>query len=211
VTVVGISTGSGFLGNWIVDLDTFAANTSAQLDQTVAAKTAAGVSEADARAAIEPLLEPYPDVRLQDRQEFTDSQLGQIDSLLAVVNVFLALAVIIAVIGITNTLALSVFERTRELGLLRAVGMSRRQLRRMVRLEAVVVAVFGALLGLVVGLLFGTAVSSALPDNFVSGITVPIGTLIFLVVLAAFVGVLAAIGPARRASKLDILVAIAHE
>ena len=208
--VVGISTESSFLGNWIVDLDTFAANTSAQLDQTVAAKTADGVSQADARAAIDPLLVPYPDVKLQDRAEFTKAQLGQIDSLLAVVNVFLALAIIIAVIGITNTLALSVFERTRELGLLRAVGMSRRQLRRMVRLEAVIVAVFGALLGVAIGLLFGFAVCTALPDNFVSGISVPIGTLVFLVILAALVGVVAAIFPARRASRLDILDAVAH-
>jgi putative ABC transport system permease protein len=210
VPVVGISDQSSFLGNWIIDMTTFAANTTAQLDQTVAAKTADGVSESDARAAIEPLLAPYQDVKLQDRDEFTQSQLGQIDSLLNVVNVFLLLAIIIAVIGITNTLALSVFERTRELGLLRAVGMTRRQLRRMVRLEAVIVAVFGALLGLVVGLLFGFAVSTALPDNFVSSISVPVGTLIFLVVLAALVGVLAAIGPARRASKLDILDAVAH-
>jgi len=181
-----------------------------ELDQTVAAKTADGVSQADARAAIDPLLVPYPDVKLQDRAEFTKAQLGQIDSLLAVVNVFLALAIIIAVIGITNTLALSVFERTRELGLLRAVGMSRRQLRRMVRLEAVIVAVFGALLGVAIGLLFGFAVCTALPDNFVSGISVPIGTLVFLVILAALVGVVAAIFPARRASRLDILDAVAH-
>ncbi len=176
----------------------------------MAAKTADGVSQSDARAAIEPLLVPYPDVKLQDKAEFTKAQVGQIDSLLAVVNVFLALAIIIAVIGITNTLALSVFERTRELGLLRAVGMSRHQLRRMVRLEAVIVAVFGALLGVAVGLLFGFAISTALPDNFISGITVPIGTLVFLVILAAIVGVLAAIFPARRASRLDILQAIAQ-
>jgi len=209
--VVGISAESGFLGNWIIDLDTFSANTSAQLDQTVAAKTAEGVSEADARAAIEPVVEPYKDVKLQDRAAFTKAQVGQIDTVLVVVNVFLLLAIIIAVIGIANTLALSVFERTRELGLLRAVGMSRKQLRRMVRLEAVIVAVFGALLGLLVGLLFGFAVSAALPDDFISGITVPYGTLVFLVVLAAVVGVLAAILPARRASKLDILDAVAQD
>ncbi len=210
VTVVGIADESSFLGNWIVDMHTFSDNTTTQLDQTVAATTADGVSEADARAAIEPVLLPYPDVKLQDRAEFTQAQLGQIDSLLNVVNVFLLLAIIIAVIGITNTLALSVFERTRELGLLRAVGMSRRQLRRMVRLEAVIVAVFGAVLGVAVGLLFGFAVSTALPDNFVESISVPIGTLVSLVVVAAVVGVLAAIFPARRASRLDILDAIAE-
>ncbi len=209
--VVGISSESSFLGNWIIDDKTFAANNTVQLDQTAAAKTAEGVTEDEARAALEPVLEPYKDVKLQDKAAFTKAQVGQIDILLVVVNVFLALAVIIAVIGITNTLALSVFERTRELGLLRAVGMSRRQLRRMVRLEAVIVAVFGAVLGLVVGLLFGFAVSIALPDNFISGVTVPYGTLVSLVVLAAVVGVLAAILPARRASRLDILDAVAHE
>jgi len=208
--VVGISSESSFLGNWIVDQATFSANTTAQLDQTVAARTAEGVSQSEARAAIEPVLEPYPDVKLQDKAEFTKAQLGQIDTLLLVVNVFLALAIIIAVIGITNTLALSVFERTRELGLLRAVGMSRPQLRRMVRLEAVIVAIFGALLGVAIGLLFGYAVSTALPDNFIQGVTVPVGTLIILVIVAALVGVLAAIFPARRASRLDILDAIAQ-
>lgn len=209
--VVGIYEDSGVLGNWVIDIDTFAANTTAQLDSYVAARTAEGVSATDARAAINQVLEPYPDLKLQDRKEFAATQLGQIDSLLAVVNVFLLLAILIAVIGIVNTLALSVFERTRELGLLRAVGMTRRQLRRMVRLEAVIVAVFGALLGVVVGLVFGLAVTSALPKNIISSVSVPVPTLIVLMVLAGLVGVFAAIWPARRASRLDILQAIAHE
>ena len=209
--VVGIYKDSGVLGNWIVDINTFAANTTAQLDTYIAARTAVGVSGADARTAIEGVLKPYPDLKLQDRKEYTATQLGQIDSLLVVINVFLFLAILIAVIGIVNTLALSVFERTRELGLLRAVGMSRRQLRRMVRLEAVIVAVFGALLGVAVGLVFGVAITNALPKNVISGVTVPFGTIIVLLILAAVVGVIAAIWPARRASRLDILEAIAHE
>jgi putative ABC transport system permease protein len=211
VPVVGIYADSSVVGNWVVDRETFAANTTAQLDAIVIAKTAPGVAPAEARAAIDQVLAPYPDLKLQDRAEFTASRVGQLDALLAVINVFLFLAILIAFFGITNTLALSVFERTRELGLLRAVGMSRRQLKRMVRLEAVIVAVFGASLGVVVGLVFGVAVTSALPKTIVSGISVPVPSLIVLVVLSGLVGVLAAIWPARRASRLDILEAIAHE
>jgi putative ABC transport system permease protein len=211
VPVVGVYADSSVVGNWVVDRETFAANTTAQLDAIVIAKTAPGVAPAEARAAIDQVLAPYPDLKLQDRAEFTASRVGQLDALLAVINVFLFLAILIAFFGITNTLALSVFERTRELGLLRAVGMSRRQLKRMVRLEAVIVAVFGASLGVVVGLVFGVAVTSALPKTIVSGISVPVPSLIVLVVLSGLVGVLAAIWPARRASRLDILEAIAHE
>jgi putative ABC transport system permease protein len=211
VAVMGIYDDSSVVGNWVVDNETFADNTTAQLDALVIAKTRPGVSAGDARAAISQVLEPYPDLKLQDRQEFTADRVGQLDALLAVVNVFLLLAILIAFFGITNTLALSVFERTRELGLLRAVGMSRRQLKRMVRLEAVIVAVFGAVLGVIVGLVFGIAVTRALPRTIASSISVPVPTLLVLVVLSGLVGVLAAIWPARRASRLDILQAIAHE
>jgi putative ABC transport system permease protein len=209
--VAGIYDDASVLGNWVVDLDTFAARTTSQLDSYAAARTAPGVSEADARAAIAKVLIDHPDLKLQDRKEFTAAQLGQLDSLLVVVNVFLGLAILIAVLGIANTLALSVFERTRELGLLRAVGMSRRQLKRMVRLEAVIVAVFGATLGVAVGLIFGVAVARALPRNVISHTSVPVGTLVVLVILAGVVGVLAAIAPARRAGRLNVLTAISHE
>ena len=209
--VVGIYKDSGVLGNWIVDMDTFAANTTTQLDTYVAANTTKGVDEPTARSAIENALTAYPDLKLQDRKQFSATQLATIDSLLVVVNVFLFLAILIAVIGIVNTLALSVFERTRELGLLRAVGMTRRQLKRMVRLEAVIVAVFGAILGVIIGLVFGLAVTSALPPSIISTTSVPVITLVILVVLAGLVGVVAAIWPARRASKLNVLDAISTQ
>ena len=125
------------------------------------------------------------------------------------VNVMVALAVIIALIGIANTLALSVFERTRELGLVRAVGMTRRQLRRMVRLEAALVATFGAALGIGLGLLFGAGVVAALPASFASGLSVPIITIVAVMLVAAAAGVAAAWLPARRAGRLDVLQAIA--
>ena len=137
------------------------------------------------------------------------SQQAQVDQILAVINALLMLAVIIAVLGIGNTLALSVFERTRELGLLRAVGMSRRQTRRMVRWEAAIVSLFGAVMGVVVGTAFGLAATASMPDSVISTVTFPIATLVTLLVVAVIAGLLAAILPARRAARLDVLDAIA--
>src|SRR5690606_39338106 len=114
----------------------------------------------------------FPQAEVDDRQEFLDAQEAQIDQILVTVNVLLLLAVVIAVLGIANTLALSVFERTRELGLLRAVGMSRRQTRRMVRWEAAIVSVFGAVLGVALGILFVIAAASAVPMSIVEEILI---------------------------------------
>ena len=119
-------------------------------------------------------------------------------------------AIGIAVLGIANTMALSVFERTREFGLLRAVGMSKRHLKRSIRWEAIIVSVFGAVLGIVVGLPLGVAVAAALPKTFVSSIAIPYSTLVAILVASIFVGLIAAIFPARRAAKLDVLEAITH-
>jgi putative ABC transport system permease protein len=126
--------------------------------------------------------------------------------------VLLLLAIIIALIGIVNTLALSIFERTRELGLMRAVGMSRRQMRTAVRYEAVIIALLGTLLGLVLGLGFGIALVTALTEESASsGLTIPVGQLIVVIVLAVIAGIISAILPARRASQLNILQAIQTE
>jgi putative ABC transport system permease protein len=125
--------------------------------------------------------------------------------------VLLAFAVIIALMGIVNTLALSVYERTRELGLLRALGLGRKQTRRMVRWESVMIALFGGILGLVLGVLFGWALVTSLSDEGVEVVQVPFGSLVTFLIAAGLAGVLAAIGPARRAAKLDVLEAIAHE
>jgi len=123
----------------------------------------------------------------------------------------LGLAVVIAVLGIVNTLVLSVLERTREIGLLRAVGTSRRQVRRMVRVEAVLIAVYGAVLGIGLGLLFGVAVQRSLADEGIDRLAVPWTLLGAVLLVSAGVGVLAAILPARRAARLDVLGAIAAE
>ena len=147
---------------------------------------------------------------MEDRAEFRQSQEAQLDQVLLIVNLLLGLAIVIAFLGIATTLALSVFERTREIGLLRAVGMTRRQLRRMVRWEAAVVAVFGALLGVALGLLFGWALTSALPTTIVDRLAIPVGQIVVIVIVAALAGLLAAFFPARRAARLNVLDAVSH-
>ncbi len=165
---------------------------------------------ADIDAAIAGWQERLPAADIETSEAFRGRVEGLIDETLAVVNVMVALAVVIALIGIANTLALSVFERTRELGLMRAVGMTRRQLRRMVRFEAALVASFGAVLGVAIGLLFGWGVVEALPDSFASTFAVPVQSIVMLMLIAAGAGVLAAVLPARRAGRLNVLDAISH-
>ena len=206
--VVGIHADATFAGNYLISTEAWDANFTDRMDGVVMAKAVDDIDAPTARAAVEAALVEFPQADIEDRQEFLDSQQAQIDQVLVTVNVLLLLAVIIAVLGIANTLALSVFERTRELGLLRAVGMSRRQTRRMVRWEAAIVSLFGAVLGVVVGVLFGIAASSAMPDSFLDRIVIPTGTLVGLLVLAVVAGLLAAIAPARRAARLDVLRAI---
>jgi len=145
---------------------------------------------------------------VQNQAEFQQSQEDQFNQLLIVIYGLLIISIAIAVLGIANTMALSVFERTREFGLLRAVGMSKKMLKRSIRWEAVIVAVFGAVLGIVVGVPLGAAVTFALPESFVTTIVVPYNTIVTVLIAAIVVGVVAAIGPARRAAKLDVLEAI---
>jgi putative ABC transport system permease protein len=168
--------------------------------------------DADAAAvksSLDATLEPYPVVTLKDQTQFADEQKGQVDQLLMIINALLGLSVIIAVLGIVNTLALSVIERTREIGLLRAIGMDRRQLRQMVRLESVAISVYGAVFGLILGTVFGTGLVQALADQGISRLVVPFGRMALFLALGAVIGVLAAVWPARRAAKLKVLDAIA--
>ena len=153
----------------------------------------------------------YPNVKIQDQSEFKTSIREQVNQLLYLVYALLGLAVVIAVLGIVNTLALSVVERTREIGLLRALGMDRRQLRRTVRWESVAISVYGALLGLLIGLLFGVALQRSLSDQGIATLGIPWVVIVTVVVLSVLVGVLAALWPARRAARLDVLSAIATE
>jgi putative ABC transport system permease protein len=148
---------------------------------------------------------------VKNQQEYAAAQRAPIDKLLTLIYALLGLALVIAVLGIVNTLALSVIERTREVGLLRAIGLSRAQLRRMVRLEAVAIAVLGAVLGVGLGVLFGVALMTSLKDQGLDVTAVPVGQLAGFVAASGLVGVLAAVLPARRAARLDVLQAIATE
>jgi putative ABC transport system permease protein len=156
-------------------------------------------------------LSGYPNVKVQSRAQFQASQAAQVNQLLGLVYALLALAVIIALIGIVNTLMLSVFERTHEIGLLRAVGMRRRQVRAMIRSESVILAVFGAVIGIVVGTLLGLALVSSLHSQGITSTTVPWTSLVIFLVLAGVLGLIAASWPARRAARLDVLAAIAAQ
>ena len=162
------------------------------------------------RPALEKALASFPDVKLQSKSEFQTDQSAWVDQVLGIFYVLLGLAVIVSLFGIVNTLALSVLERTRELGMLRAIGMSRRQVRRMIRHESIVTALIGAVLGIAVGLFLARLATVALSDEGLR-FAVPVGSLVAFTVVAAVAGVLAAIGPARRASRLDVLKALQYE
>jgi putative ABC transport system permease protein len=161
--------------------------------------------------ALNRVLAPYANVGYKTRAQFEASAQASVNQLLGLIYVLLALAVVIALIGIVNTLMLSVFERTHEIGLLRAVGMRRRQVKAMIRSESVIIALFGAVIGIVVGTGLGLALASALRNSGVTNLAVPVPSLIAFVVVSAILGLVAAIWPARRAAKLDVLRAIATE
>jgi putative ABC transport system permease protein len=159
--------------------------------------------------AVQHSLARYPNVKVQTRAQFEQTQINAINQLLGLIYALLALAVLIALIGIVNTLMLSVFERTREIGLLRAVGMKRRQVRAMVRSESVILAIFGAIIGIVIGTGMGIALVASLKQQGITDTVVPGTDLVVFFVLSAVLGLVAASWPARRAAKLDILAAIA--
>ena len=209
--IEGIYVDDRILGPYVVSMSTYEQNFVAQLDFLVLAKTAPGASQGDGRAAADRVAEEFPSVKVEDQAQYRASQAALIDQLFGLVAALLGLAIWIAAIGIVNTLALSIYERTREIGLLRAVGMGRRQVRSMIRWESVIIAVFGSLLGTAVGVFFGWAMVQALSDQGISELAIPGGQLLIYVLVAGAIGVLAALRPARKAARLDILQAIAHE
>ncbi|WP_282700074.1 ABC transporter permease [Streptomyces sp. CC219B] len=172
---------------------------------------ASGTGADELRASLERTLDPYPQVQVRDLADYKELVRNQIAVLLYLVYALLGLAIIIAVLGVVNTLALSVVERTREIGLLRAIGLSRVQLRRMIRLESVVIAVFGAVLGLGLGLVWGVCIQRVLALQGMTELAIPWGTIVAVVVGSAVVGIVAALLPALRASRMNVLAAIAHE
>ena len=209
--IVSIYSESGVLGEYVVSLATYREHVEQQLDAMVLVKAGEGADVETVQSDLERALRPYPNVEVQDQADFRDKYASFLNQVLNLVTALLLMAVIIAVFGIVNTLSLSIFERTRELGLLRAVGMTRRQTKRMVRWEAVIISVMGALFGVVIGIAFGWAMQQALAPEGFTELGIPGGQVAIYVVLAGLAGVVAAIFPARRAAKLNVLEAIAYE
>lgn len=211
LTVSAIYSDATILGNWTVDQDIFDAHIAGDLDDFASAVTADGVSEDEARSGIEEATAGFASLNVQDREEFQQANEQQIDDVLNIVSVLLGLSVLIAFFGITITLTLSVFERTRELGLLRAVGLQQGQTRRMIRWEGAIIAVFGGILGVTVGVLFGWAATVVIPKSIIADFDIPFTQLAIFTVIAGIAGVVASLWPAWRATRLDVLDAISSE
>ena len=206
-----VSAPAGGMSPFYVDTSTWDANFIERSDASIFVIFSDGTEAAAARQAVESVVDRFPGSAVLDQSEFQEQAASQLDSFVLLIYALLTLALVIGFVGIVNTLLLSVYERTREIGLLRAVGTTRRQLRRMITWEAVIISVFGALVGLAVGILFGWAVVMALGEGSQLVFTIPVVRLALAVVAAGVAGVLAAIYPARRAAKLNVLRAIAYE
>ncbi len=209
LTVAGLYTEPALAGNQAISTSLYEATGAEQLDFASFVILRDGVEIEDARTSILSVAEAYPNAEVQDRDEYIESQSEGLNQILGLIYALLILAIVIAAFGIANTLRLSTIERTREIGLLRAVGMTRGQVQSTIRWEAVITALFGAMLGVILGLFFGYAIIYALRDQGVTRFDVPILQLVIVVVLAAIVGLLASIVPSVRASRLNVLEAIA--
>jgi putative ABC transport system permease protein len=202
----------GLVGSpYLLTLQDVEANTTTQLDGAVMLTTVPGTDVGRTETQLRRALRDYPNVEVSDPQELTADAQASVDQLLGLVTALLLLAVVVAILGIVNTLVLSVVERSRELGLLRAVGATRAQLRSVVRRESVLMSLLGALTGVGLGVASGVALSRALVDDGLTRVSVPAGMLSVYLVVAVVVGVLAAIGPALRASHVDVLRAVTVE
>ena len=208
-TIEAIYDNGQLAGDYLVGLSTFEQHVADQVDSQILVNAAEGTSAAELRDVVAHTAEIFPNARVQDRDQFAGSLTGHIDEMLNLVGALLLLAVIIALIGIANTLSLAIIERTRELGLLRAIGTSRRQLRATVRLEALLVSLLGACIGSAVGIGAGLALAAALADQGIDHLAIPAGRLAAITFVAAAAGVVAAVRPAQRAARLDVLTAIA--
>ena len=197
--------------DWVVSLDTLAALGFPKADNVVYVLVKPGVDTAAVQKQLEDRTADLPMVTIKDQAGFVAQQQGLFDSLLNLVYALLGLAIVIAVLGIVNTLALSVIERTREIGLLRALGLDRRQLRRAIRWESVLISVYGAALGTLMGVGFGVALIASLSDQGLSQLVVPWAQVVVFVLAAGLVGIFAAHFPARRAARFDVIRAITTE
>ncbi|MGW6916959.1 ABC transporter permease [Kitasatospora sp. NPDC054939] len=174
-------------------------------------KAAAGADVAKTLTALQDSLKEYPQLMIKDQAGYKELVQEQVNTLLYMVYGLLGLAIVVAVLGVVNTLALSVVERTREIGLLRAIGLSRRQLRRMIRLESVVIALFGAVLGTGLGLAWGVTTQQVLKEQGLNSLAIPTGTILATMLAAVLIGLVAALVPAFRAGRMNVLAAIATD
>jgi putative ABC transport system permease protein len=196
-------------GQFFISLAEFAKNSTIQQDSLILARASPGVSPTQARDAVTAALVDFPTLTAYTKAGYTNMVSSQVNQLLYLVYLMLGLAVIIAVFGIVNTLALSIFERTREIGMLRAIGMSRRATRAMIRWEAIIIALIGGIVGLVLGVFLGIVIVERV--SLLTTLSVPWTSLVIFLVLAGVAGVIAAIFPARRAARLEVLKAIQAE
>lgn len=209
--VVGLFDPAGPYNGYVTSLATVKQLGAPDLDSAIYIRTSPGADQAAVRAQLDEVLTAFPSAQLQDQTQFKEQIRDQVNGLLVFILALLVLAVFIAFLGIVNTLALSVFERTREIGLLRAVGSTRGQVRRMVALESVFIAVFGALLGVALGITFGVLLQRILVTEGITELAVNPPAMVGYVALSAVGGVVAALWPAWRASRMDVLAAIATE
>jgi putative ABC transport system permease protein len=199
----------GTFGTFLVSLRQFERDFTTQEDAGILVPASADRSASEVKAIATRGLADFPNLKVRTKAEYKDLVAGQIALFLRLFYALLAMAVVIAIFGIVLTLALSVFERTREIGLLRAIGLSRSGVRAMIRFEAIIVALIGALVGLLLGAFLGIASVSAIPQF--EALAIPWGSMLVFFVAAGIFGVLAAILPARRAARLNILAAIQSE
>jgi putative ABC transport system permease protein len=195
----------------VTSIDTFTTLGGGNTDTAVYVDVRDGADPGATGQRIAAALASNPLVGVRDQAGYAKAQRGPVDSLAGAVYALLALAVVIAILGIVNTLLLSVLERTREIGLLRAIGMERRQVREMVRVESVLIALLGAALGLLIGVSSGAAIQSVMRDDGLPVLDIPVLQLFVIALAAALTGVLAALWPARHAARLDVLAAIGTE
>ncbi|MFC9331502.1 ABC transporter permease [Kitasatospora sp. NPDC057015] len=203
-----------FDGNYFATVDTVAKAVPVADQPPVGvafAKAASGADVAKTLTALEDSLKGYPQLTVKDQAGYKELVQAQFNQLLYMIYGLLGLAIIVAVLGVVNTLALSVVERTREIGLLRAIGLSRRQLRRMIRLESVVIALFGAVLGTGLGLAWGVTSQKVLASNGLATLAIPTGTIVATLFASVLIGLLAALIPAFRAGRMNVLAAIATD
>ena len=209
--VVGLFTNeSPFLQNSVMSSETFKTFNDSDVIDSIAGKLKEDVTAEQAVAGIAPLKEEFPNLSFDSSAELKESIAGEVDNMLAVLSILLGLTMVVALIGIVMTMILSTYERTREIGLLRAVGMTRRQLRTTIRWESAIISGLGAVTGAIVGLVFAVLIIKALPDDILSVISIPFISIAIMVAVASLAGLIAATIPAIKSSYLNVLDSISH-